>query len=58
MSDLETTLMISLGVMLLLHIFQRRAIRELRGIVIAVGKGDAHIEINDEERVIRVIHRK
>lgn len=56
MTDLEIVLGIALVVMLWLYISQRAAIRELRSIIFAVAEKKARIEVDEENRIVRIIN--
>ncbi len=58
MTDLEIVLGIALAVMLFIWQRQMYQIKYYRGIVIAVGLGHARVEIDDEDKVIRIVDAK
>ncbi len=55
MTELELALSIAFGVMFWIYISQRAAIRELRAIIFAVGEKKARIEINEADKVVRIV---
>ncbi len=55
MTELELVLSIAFGVMFWVYISQRAAIRELRAIIFAVGEKKARIEINEADKVVRIV---
>jgi hypothetical protein len=55
MTELETVLLIALGVMLILWIQQRNHIKYYRAIIFAVGNKEARIEISKEEKTVRIV---
>ena len=58
MTDLETVLIIALAVMVFLWNRQMYRIAHYRGIIIAVGLGHARVEIDDTDKVIRIVDIK
>ncbi len=55
MTELELVLSIAFGVMFWVYISQRAAIRELRSIIFAVAEKKARIEINEADKVVRIV---
>ncbi len=55
MTELELALSIAFGVMFWIYISQRAAIRELRSIIFAVAEKKARIEINEADKVVRIV---
>lgn len=58
MTDLEIVLGIAFIVMLFIWHRQVYQLKYYRAIVIAVGLGHARVEINDEDKVIRIVDIK
>lgn len=56
MTDLELALSIAFGVMFWIYISQRAAIRELRSIIFAVAEKKARIEIDEENKIVRIVN--
>ena len=56
MTDLEFVLLFAWIVTLCLWQFAHSAVRRLRGIIIAVGLEEAHIEVDQERHTVRIIH--
>ena len=54
MTDLETVLLIALGVMVYLWHRQTQRAQYYRAVIIAVGLGHARVEIDDVNKAIRV----
>ena len=57
MSELETVSLLAFVFMTAMYFVQRKDIRELRGIIVAVGLNKARIEVNEDEQVVRIIHK-
>ncbi len=56
MTELELVLSIAFGVMFWIYISQRAAIRELRSIIFAVAEKKARIEIDEENKIVRIVN--
>jgi hypothetical protein len=56
MTDLELALSIAFGVMFWIYISQRASIRELRSIIFAVAEKKARIEIDEENKIVRIVN--
>ncbi len=56
MTELELALSIAFGVMFWIYISQRAAIRELRSIIFAVAEKKARIEIDEENKIVRIVN--
>lgn len=57
MTDLETVSLCAWAFMTAMYFAQRKDIRELRGIIVAVGLNKARIEVNEDEQVVRIIRK-
>jgi hypothetical protein len=55
MTELETVLLFAFGVMLILWIQQRIHTKHYRAIIFAVGNKEARIEIDRENKTVRIV---
>ena len=56
MTDLELVLLFAWIVTLCLWHLAHNAVHHLRGVIIAVGLEEAHIEVDKDRHTIRIIH--
>lgn len=57
MTDLEVVALFAWGFMTYIVFSQRRAIRELRNIIIDIGLKEARVEIDQERHIVHIIRK-